>query len=89
MKEESATSALDAVQGSLDNLGMLPDTDVLYNNMEFYTINDVNGDVLDKQGFPFDGQLVDTTGKTGSDVLGDHCMIVEGEQSFDEGLGGS
>lgn len=97
VKEESVNS-LD-MQAPLETLEMLNNAeDVLYNNMEFYSMNDVgvSNDVLaecSKQNFTFDRQLVDNTIESTkgneNQVLSQHCMIVESEQNFNGGMSGS
>lgn len=96
VKEESVNSM--DMQGPLETLDILPNAeDVLYNNMEFYSINDVNvnSDVLvecNKQNFPFERQITecsDTSKGNENSVLGEHCMIVESEQNYNGGMSGS
>lgn len=90
VKEESVNS-LD-MQAPLETLDMLNNAeDVLYNNMEFYSMNDVNvnSDVLaecNKQNFSLSRQIVESNIETKGN---EHCMIVENEQNFDGGISSS
>lgn len=96
VKEESGNS-LD-IQTPLETLEILNNPeDVLYNNMEFYSINDVNvnNDVLtecNKQNFAFCRQLVENNIESKGNenqLLNEHCMIVANEQNFNGGMSGS
>lgn len=70
--------------------------DVIYNNMEFYSMNDVNlnSDVLvdNKGGFSFDRQLSDSNynvKENGGSVLDEQYIILVNEQNFDGNMNGS
>lgn len=97
VKEEESVNSMD-MQPPLETLDMLNNADeVLYNNIGFYAINDVqvNNDVLaecNKQNFTFDRQLVESNMESKENeiqILNEHCMIVENEQNFNEGMNGS
>lgn len=70
--------------------------DVMYNNMEFYSMNDVNlnSDVLvdNKGSFNFEGQLSETAfgvKENSNSVLDEHCIVLVNEQNFEGNMNGA